>query len=202
MGGHRPKVDLIVLDHHGLSPRGPSRTAGLVAVLTLALTLSACGSSGSSSSANGSGSNKGTTAPAGTSGSGGVSAKTIKVCDLLPVADVANASGLPLTKAKESPVEGSPPISGCEYTSADGNQSIKVSTHQARDTDSMKQVMAATASASGAKKVPGVGDAAYFDSNNKGLTALYGTTVIQVNTGQDIQQDVAVKLADSLHAKL
>jgi hypothetical protein len=207
---------------HPTSPRGHARSPGLVAVHTLTLTLAACGgSSGStattattgaissggstSTSISTSGSSGGSKAST-PSGSGGASAKVIKVCDVLPVADVAKLSGLPLTKAEEVdlPMPGTASIAKCSYTSADRTQQIGVTTHDAGNSDAVKKALAAEADIFSSRKVSGVGDLAYFSSapGVGGLTVLYGSTEIKVSATQEIQQDVAVTIADALHAKL
>lgn len=197
-----------MLNRHKTFAEGRARSTGLATVLTLALALalglSACGSSGGSSSAGGNGSSGGTKTPAGASGSGGARAKAVKVCDLLPVADVAKLSGLPLTKAKAETLPASLPIAKCSYTSNDGMQEISVTTHGSQNADAAKKALSEEAGVMGGKKLADVGDVAYFSSalGVGGLTALYGATVIDVRATQELQQDVAVKIAEALHAKL
>lgn len=228
-------------------PRRSIRSARLVTVLSLGLTLaaglSACGSSGGGSSVSsgttvapvstpspstgpssstGGASSDGSAGPAGTaksdapsaasgsdapgqtSGAGGASASLVEVCDLLPVVDVARLSGLPLTTAEKVDLPGPTPVAKCSYTSEDRSQQIGVTTRQVGNLDALKQVLATEAGINGGKEVAGVGDLAYFSSapGVGGLTVVYGTTEVKVSATQEIQQDVAIQIADALHAKL
>lgn len=178
----------------------------LVAVtLTLAAGLAACGSSGSSGSG-GSGDTAGGSAqtarpdgarPAGSTG------KQYKICELLPVADVAELTGLPLTKTEAEKENPQVPISKCSYESTDASQQIIVTIQQGPP-DVMKKLVTDLADATGDQKVPNLGDAAYYSKalGVGGLKVLYGGTKVQVSGFQPLDEGTAAKVVEAVHAKL
>ena len=177
----------------------PVRVVSSLAATALALSLVAGCSSGSSKASAGGG----TKAQSATQQSGATSGKPIKVCDVMPVADVAKLSGLPLTKAVED--TSSPEIlNRCAYKSADGSQEISISTHVGADSATVKSAMTEQAGVMNSKPVTGVGDAAYFSNQLGvgGLSVLYGVREVDVRATQELSQDVAVKIAEAFHAKL
>jgi hypothetical protein len=123
-------------------------------------------------------------------------AKSIDVCTVLPVAQVAKLSGQPYTTAAPTGIaEGW--TSGCAYNNDDATaQGVNVNidtSDRAANTWSLVHTGNIT-------EISGVGDKACWDKDNT-LYAMSGTTLIQVNglESQDKSEALAKTVIRALH---
>jgi hypothetical protein len=192
------------------------------AVVALALVTAGCGSSNPSGSGTTAASDAAATAQKAATASGGSpgGGKTIDLCNLMPVATVAQLSGQPVTVAKADNTVASSGIYNCNYTSADGvtdlsqigQVGITVHTSSGKlDYDSgLEAVRSVNVGAAKPNDISGLGDKAY--SSIDGVHALFGNVEIEVsglslataaaglNSGDPVAG--AKALINAVHAKL
>ncbi len=139
-------------------------------------------------------------APATTGTAEGGAGQPVKVCDLLPLAQVVSITGQPLTQATENDTASLQDY-GCYYGGAgSAGVQVTVSANAASTFDSLMQ----EALALGGEQVSGLGDKAYHAV--LGVNALFGDVSIFASTNPAataLQPDaVAITLIKTLQPKL
>jgi hypothetical protein len=169
-----------------------------VLTATTAVTLSACGPTATSTTTGNAAGAKTTPTTgkvaAGTKAEDGLG-HPVTICQLLPVATVAQLTGEKLTVATEDDTVAYK-IYACDYKSADGTAGVRVSVLA----DQAKAGYDATleANGAGAHQISGLGDKAF--SAITGVEALFGDVSITVsNLTAD---DAAVQIIRALQPKL